>query len=87
MRIKLLSDRILVKPIKAEQKTSFGIILPEHQQNKDLGVVVSVGPKVEVIKVGDKIQKFTQVHGVPYDENGEEYIILREGSEVELVIQ
>jgi len=87
MRIKLLSDRILVKPIKAEQRTSFGIILPEHQQNNDLGVVVSVGPKVKEIKIGDKIQKYKQVHGVPYNEEGEDYIILREGSEVELVIQ
>jgi co-chaperonin GroES (HSP10) len=34
MKIKLLSDRILVKPNAIEERNSFGIILPENQKKQ-----------------------------------------------------
>lgn len=84
--MKLLADRILVKMDNPEQKTASGIILPEAKQNKDTGIIVSVGPRVSSLKIGDKISKFTQVAGIPYEENGENYLILREKSEIEMVL-
>lgn len=81
MKIQLLSDRILVKPNAVEERNSFGIILPENQKNRDESVIVAVGPKVKELKVGDTIRKFTQVPGIPYAEDGVDYLILSEGSE------
>jgi hypothetical protein len=40
-----------------------------------------VGPKVKELKVGDTIRKFPQVPGIPYTEDGVDYLILSEGSE------
>lgn len=52
-----LGDNILVDP-DFKEKTEGGIIVPEHiqEENKDTFLeVLSVGEKVENIKVGDKI--------------------------------
>lgn len=66
MNIKPLGDRVLVKPIKEEEVTKSGIVLPEtiEKEKKAEGEVVAVGPgkllengeraKMEV-KVGDKV--------------------------------
>jgi co-chaperonin GroES (HSP10) len=81
MKIKLLSDRILVKPNAIEERNSFGIILPENQKNRDESVIVAIGPKVKELKVGDTIRKFPQVPGIPYTEDGVDYLILSEGSD------
>jgi len=82
-------DRILVKPQATEDKTSFGIIIPDSGKEKpEQGVVVAVGEgkvsgegKVIAmrVKVGDTIM-FSK-YG--YDEikiNGVEYYLIREES-------
>jgi co-chaperonin GroES (HSP10) len=76
MKIKLLSDRILVKPMRLRE--FFGII-PENQKNRDESVIVAIGPKVKELK-GDTVRKFPQVLGVPYTEDGVDYLI-SEGSD------
>ncbi len=44
MQIKPLADRIIVKPLEAEEKTRGGIILPDTAQEKPQeGKVVAVG--------------------------------------------
>ena len=85
-KIKLLADRLLVLMDKAEEKTSSGIILPPSEKKADTGIVVSTGPSVTAVKPGDKISKFTQVQGVFYEENGVEYLILRESTEIEMIL-
>ena len=66
MKLKPLSDRVLVEPIQAEEKTSSGIILPDTVEKAKVlrGTVTAVGPgklgeKGERIplgvKVGDKV--------------------------------
>ncbi len=66
MKLKPLSDRVLIEPIQAEEKTSSGIILPDTvQQAKVLrGTVTAIGPgKLDEkgeriplgVKVGDKV--------------------------------
>ena len=46
MKITPLSDHILIEPIKEEEKTKSGILLPETAEQKKLsrGKVVAVGP-------------------------------------------
>ena len=45
MKINPLSDRVVVKPEAAEEKTASGIILPDSAKEKpQIGEVVAVGP-------------------------------------------
>ncbi len=46
MKIKPLSDHILIEPIKEEEKTSSGILLPEtvEKEKPEKGKVLAVGP-------------------------------------------
>ena len=63
--IKPLFDNILVKPLKAEEKTSGGIYLPENAKDKpQIGIVMAIGDGARdedgkiipmVVKVGQKV--------------------------------
>ncbi len=46
MNIKPLSDHILIEPIKEEEKTKTGILLPEtaEKERPEQGKVIAVGP-------------------------------------------
>ena len=46
MKIKPLSDHILIEPIKEEEKTRTGILLPEtaEKERPEQGRVIAVGP-------------------------------------------
>jgi chaperonin GroES len=46
MKIKPLADYILIEPIKEEEKTKAGILLPEtaEKEKPEKGKVISVGP-------------------------------------------
>ncbi|MBI3631523.1 MAG: co-chaperone GroES, partial [Candidatus Staskawiczbacteria bacterium] len=46
MNIKPLADHILIEPVKEEEKTKFGILLPDtaSKEKPEEGVVVAVGP-------------------------------------------
>jgi len=82
--IKPLADKILLKPILAEDlnTTSSGIIIPDtvSKEKPEQGIVVAVDDGVKIplsVKVGDKVV-FSR-YG--YDEvklDGEEYYILKE---------
>ena len=52
--VKAIMDRVFVKLDKPENVG--GIILPEDVQNpRNIGRVVSVGPEVQSVKVGDRV--------------------------------
>lgn len=58
MKIKPLSDRVLLKPEAVETKTASGIIIPDTAQEKtQKATVVAVGDDKEKIKVsaGQKV--------------------------------
>lgn len=64
MKIKPLADRVLLKPLEAEERTKSGIILPDSAKEKPQEAeVVAVGPgkmidgKLESmsVKIGDKV--------------------------------
>lgn len=79
MSIRPVGERVLIKPIKTEEKTSSGIILSGSSEKDmpNMGVIVAIG-KIEnfsEIKVGDKIvhSKFS---GIEVKDDGDNYIIL-----------
>ena len=54
--IRPLTDRIVVRPLEAEEKTAGGILLPDTAQEKPMkGEVVAVGPGKFVESRGDRI--------------------------------
>jgi chaperonin GroES len=87
INLKPLADRVVVKPMEAEEKTKGGIILPDTAKEKPIeGTIVAVGPgktseegkavKLEV-KVGDKVL-YGKYSGTEVTVDGEEYLIMRE---------
>ena len=82
MNIKPLSDRVLIQPNPAEEKTAAGLIIPDTAKEKPLaGKVVAVGPgtsdvKMEV-KVGD-IVLYGKYAGTEVTVEGETYLIMRQ---------
>lgn len=87
LKIKPLGDRIVVKPMEAEEKTKGGIILPDTVQEKPVeGTIVAAGPGrksddgkiVEMeVKVGEKIL-YGKYSGTEVTIDGDEYLIMRE---------
>jgi chaperonin GroES len=84
--LKPLSDRVLVRPEPAEEKTSSGIIIPDTAKEKpQQGTIVAAGPgKVEngtkidmSVKKGDKVL-YGKYSGTEVNLDGEEYLIMRE---------
>jgi chaperonin GroES len=87
MKIRPLQDRILVKRLESEDKTSSGIIIPDNAKEKPMeGQVISVGAgkvlndgKLQKpdVKAGDKVL-FGKYAGSEVKLDGIEHLILRE---------
>jgi len=87
MKIRPLQDRVIVKRVDEEEKSSGGIIIPDTAKEKPQeGKVVAVGKgkvnedgKVHPldVKSGDKIL-FGKYAGTEIKIEGEEHLILRE---------
>ncbi|MBU7008638.1 co-chaperone GroES [Phosphitispora fastidiosa] len=87
MNVKPLGDRILVKPLAAEEKTASGIVLPDTAKEKpQQGEVLAVGSgrllengqKVDLeVKVGDKVI-YSKYAGNEIKIDGEECMIMNE---------
>ena len=79
MSIRLLGNRVLIKALKKEEKTSGGIILTpaysEASPNISEVVVIGNGDKIKDIKVGDHIIH-SQYCGTKVKEGNEEYTII-----------
>lgn len=87
MNLQPLGDRVLVKPLEAEEKTKGGILLPDTAKEKPQeGKVVAVGKgkvmengKVEPleVKVGD-IVLYGKYSGAEISKEGDEYLFVKE---------
>jgi chaperonin GroES len=87
MNVKPLADRILVKPLEAEEKTKGGIIIPDNAKEKpQKGEVVAVGPgkiadngqKIAMeLKKGDKVL-YGKYSGTEVTIDGQEYLMVKE---------
>ena len=82
MTIKPLSDRVLVLPNPAEEKTAGGLFIPDTAKEKPLmGKVVAVGPgpadvKMEV-KEGDTVL-YGKYAGTELNIEGVDYLIMKQ---------
>jgi len=88
MNIKPLSDYILIEPIKEEERTKSGILLPEtvDREKSEQGKVIAVGPGKRTsadkiipmnVKVGQKIL-FTKYGPSEIKVDGKEYLIAKQ---------
>jgi chaperonin GroES len=86
VNIKPLEDRIVVKPLDAEQTTASGLVIPDTAKEKPQeGEVIAVGPgrfnedgdeRIPMdISVGDKVI-YSKYGGTEVKYSGEEYLIL-----------
>jgi chaperonin GroES len=78
-----LADRILIKRINSEEKTTSGIIIPDTAKDKtQTGIVVAVGPGRTIenkttplaVKINDVVF-FGKYAGT---ETGDDYLVIRE---------
>jgi chaperonin GroES len=92
--IRPLFDNVLVKPLKAETKTSGGIYLPESAKEKpQIGEVVAVGEGIRdehgklipmVVKVGQKVM-YTKWGGNEVKVEYEEWKLVRQADILAIV--
>jgi chaperonin GroES len=89
MKLRPLNDKIIVKPLKAEEKTKSGIIIPDSAKERPQEAeVVAVGPgKVNEntgarnpidLKAGDKVL-YSKYSGTEFKLDGEDVLMLDEG--------
>jgi chaperonin GroES len=56
MTLQPLADRVVAKPLEAQDKTSSGFYVPESAKEKpQMGEIVAVGKEVKEVKVGDHV--------------------------------
>jgi chaperonin GroES len=87
MNFRPLHDRVLVRRVESEAKTSGGIIIPDTAQEKPMeGEIIAVGPgargddgKVQPldVKTGDRVL-FGKWSGTEIKIDGEELMIMKE---------
>ena len=87
MNLKPLADRVIVRPLEAEEKTAGGLFIPDSAKEKpQQGEVVAAGPgrtgddgKVIAleVKVGDKVL-YGKYSGTEVTVDGTDYLIMRE---------
>jgi len=87
MGFRPLHDRVLIRRVEAEEKTSGGIIIPDTAKEKPMeGEVVAVGPGARDeagklapldVKAGDRIL-FGKWSGTEVKLDGEELLIMKE---------
>lgn len=94
MKLRPLHDRVIVKRIEEERKTSGGIVIPDTATEKpSQGEIVAVGPGktddsgklIPVgVKVGDKIL-FGKYSGTEFKMDGDDLLHMREDDIIGIV--
>lgn len=89
MTIKPLSDRVLIEPAKAEEKTAGGIIIPDSAKEKPLkGTVKAVGNGTKdeemVVKVGDEVL-YGKYAGTEIEVDGEKFLMMKQSDILAIV--
>lgn len=86
-KIQPLADKVLIKPLGAEEVTASGIVLPQTVEEKPMqGEVIAVGPGKRLesgeispmsVAVGDTVL-FTKYSPDEVEVDGEEYLVIEE---------
>lgn len=82
MNVKPLSDRVLVLPNPAEEKTAGGLFIPDTAKEKPLaGKVIAAGPGTAdvtmEVKVGDQVL-YGKYAGQEINVDGVDYLIMKQ---------
>ena len=87
MKLRPLGDKVVVKRVEAEERTSGGILLPDTAKEKpQRGKVISVGPgkllddgkrAAPAVKAGDQVL-FTSYAGTEVKVANEEFLVMDE---------
>ena len=87
MKLRPLHDRVIIKRLDNERKTSSGIVIPDNAAEKpDQGEILAVGNgkvgddgklRAMAVKVGDKVL-FGKYSGQSVKVEGEELLVMRE---------
>lgn len=87
MKVRPLSDRVIVKRLEEERRTASGIVIPDAATEKpDQGEIIAVGNgkigddgklRPMSVKVGDKVL-FGKYAGQNFKMDGQEYMTMRE---------
>ena len=96
MKFRPLHDRVVVKRIEAEEKSSGGIIIPDTAKEKpQQGEVIAVGPggRDEAgklipidVQVGDRVL-FGKWSGTEAKIDGDEYLIMKESDIMGVLVE
>ena len=89
MKFRPLHDRVLIKVLDSEEKTSGGIIIPDTAKEKpQKGNVVAVGPGTKdnpvTLKVGDTVL-YGKYSGTELKFENNDYLIMRESDILAIV--
>lgn len=91
MTIKPLSDRVLIKPTPAEERTMSGIIIPDSAQEKPLrGTVIAVGPGTKDVEMAVKKNDtviYGKYSGSEIEIDGEKLILMRQNDILAVVVE
>ena len=84
-----LGNRVIIEPLKLEDVTKSGLVLPDTAKEKSQeGKVIAVGPgrvtdegtRIPVdVKVGDKVV-YAKYAGTEFKEDGKDYLIIEDSS-------
>ena len=88
MKLKPLADRVLVKPLAAEEKVG-GIYIPDTAKEKpQKGEVVAVGPgdteNKMTLKIGDKVL-YGKYSGTEINFEDNDYLIMKESDVLAII--
>ena len=94
MKVKPLSDNVLIKPIEIEARSSGGIIIPDTAKEKPMyGEVIAIGPGkfnekgkriVMNLKVGDRVL-FSKYAGIDFKYDDEDHLIIKESESLAII--
>ncbi|MBR1928796.1 MAG: co-chaperone GroES [Paludibacteraceae bacterium] len=87
--VRPLADRVLVRPVAAEEKTVGGIIIPDSAKEKPLqGEVLAIGNGTKdeqmVLKIGDKVL-YGKYAGTELELDGEKLLIMRQSDVLAII--
>jgi chaperonin GroES len=96
MKLRPLQDRVLIRRIEPEAKSSGGIIIPDTAQEKPMeGEVVAVGPGVRDadgvlhaldVKAGDRVL-FAKWSGSEFKLDGEDLMVMKESDIMGIIVR
>jgi chaperonin GroES len=95
MKFRPLHDRVVVRRLNAEEKTSGGIIIPDTAQEKPMeGEIVAAGPGARnesgqivplEVKAGDRVL-FGKWSGTEVKIDGQELLIMKESDVMGIIV-